>query len=243
MRQQIARTALRQAVRGPFRRTGIPRSSRSLRAATGEKKGMDTDISLTPIISTTNTNASSFVLNLIQQGSGSWNRVGRKAILRSLRIKGAFSFAMTPTAATGAGVENTTRMVVVWDKQPSGAAIPTFDTIFGITAQDGTESCPDIWCPPKYDNMDRFKILKDETIDVKPESFIGSGSGPQVTQYQTYDTYLKLGLLETVFQGQSAPMTIADISTGAIYIFFRAAQNSAVSSSAFDGIARLRYSD
>ena len=113
------------------------------------KKGLDTDISLSPAIDTTNTNASSFVLNLVQQGNGSWNRVGRKIIPKSLRIKGFVNILSTPTFATGVATPTFLRMVVVYDKQPSGGAIPTFDTIFGITAQDGTESCPDITSPPR----------------------------------------------------------------------------------------------
>lgn len=209
-----------------------------------EKKGVDTDLSLSPIIATTNTNASSFVLNLVQAGSGSWNRVGRKILNRSLRIKGHVAFLKTPTAATGVAVENYIRMVVVRDRQPFGAsgpaAIPTFDTIFGITAQDGTESTPDILNPPKYDNMDRFKVLLDKCYEPTPQGFMGSGTGPSDTTYVPIDEYVKLRDFETVFSGQTAPMTIADISSGALYVFFRALNNS-TTAAAFDGIARLRY--
>jgi len=135
------------------------------------------------------------------------------------------------------------RIVVVWDKQPSGAAIPAFDTIFGITAQDGTESCPNIFCQPKYDNMDRFRVLKDMVFDVKPEGFIGQGSAPNTVQMQQVDCYVKLGLLETVFSGQSAPMTIADISTGALYVYFRVVNNNSEATALFIGTSRLRYAD
>lgn len=212
------------------------------RAQMGEKKGMDTDITLNPIISTTSTNASSFVLNLIQQGAGSWNRIGRKVYLKSLRLKGTFSCTQTPTVATGVGQNTVARMVVVWDQQPSGGAIPTFDQIFGITAQDGVESCPNFNCPPKYDNFDRFKVLKEELVSFPP--FVSSsGSGPAYTVFKDFDTYLKLGNRECVFSGQSNPMTIADISTGAIYLYFRAGASNAVTTTAVIGTSRLRYSD
>ena len=66
------------------------------RAAVREKKGMDTDVTLSPVITTTNTTGSAFVLNLIQQGAGSWNRVGRKSHLKSLRLKGLYVFTIKP---------------------------------------------------------------------------------------------------------------------------------------------------
>lgn len=210
----------------------------------GELKGMDTDISLSPIIATTNTNGSSFVLNLVQQGAGSWNRVGRKIYPKSLRVKGVVTFTNTPTFATGNQNGNWIRMVVVHDQQPSSGSIPTFDTIFGITAQDGAESCPDITCPPRYDNMDRFRVVKDCTFRQPDASVVSFGSAPSNVFITPVDEYLEVSNLpETVFSGQSAPMTIADISTGAIYVYFRAGVNAASTTTSFDGIARLRYTD
>lgn len=209
----------------------------------GEVKGMDTDISLNPVIATTSTNASSFVLNLVQQGAGSWNRVGRKIHSKSLRIVGNLQITSAPTVATGVGSENLIRMVVVWDQQPSGGSIPTFDTIFGITAQDGTESTPDVTCPPRYDNMDRFRVLKDCTYSNRPAFVSSLGSGPASNAVIPIDEYLKLSGQETVFSGQSNPMTIADISTGAIYVYFRTLNNQAFTTGLVDAIARLRYTD
>lgn len=212
----------------------------------GEIKGVDTDVSLTPVIATTNTNASSFVLNLVQQGNGSWNRVGRKIYPRSLRLKGNVSILVSPTVATGVSLDNFVRCVVVWDQQPPGAAgtIPTFDTIFGITAQDGTESTPDITNPPRYDGMERFRVLFDRTYGL-PQAFVSSmGTGPGHTHFIPMDEYIKLPSgLETTFLGQSNPMTIADVATGAIYVFFRALQNTANTGCAIDGIVRFRYTD
>jgi len=66
----------------------------------GEVKGMDTDISLNPMISTTNSNASSFVLNLVQSGAASWNRVGRKTHIKSLRLIGNINFNSQPRFLT-----------------------------------------------------------------------------------------------------------------------------------------------
>jgi len=216
-----------------------------LRLDMATKKGVDTDISLAPVIATTSTNASSFVLNLVQAGTGSWNRVGRKIQVKSVRLVGTYEFNFTPTFATGAGTANGVRCVVVWDKQPSGGAIPTFETIFGITAQDGTESCPDTTCPPRYDNMDRFKVVFDQFTEHDPLFVTSTGTAPSTALPKHFDYFIPLQKKcgETVFSGQSAPMTIADISTGALYVYFRSQWNQASTTVEVDGIARLRYLD
>jgi len=230
------------AARRVGRRPPTQAIARAVRA-TMTKKGMDTDVSIATIPSTTSTNGHAFVLNLIQTGSGSWNRVGRKTHAKSLRIVGCLNWAFTPTFATGACNSSFVRMVVVWDKQSSGATIPTFDAIFGITAQDGTESCPDITCPPRYDNMDRFRVLRDCILPAPTEAVPAFGSGPYLARPQPFDEYIKLGNLESVYSGQTVPMTIADISTGALYVYFRSLFNAANCTVNSDAIARLRYTD
>ena len=213
-------------------------------ARAGETKGMDTDISTGVIVSTTNTNANIGVLNLVQQGAGSWNRVGRKIHAKSIRIKGVVIFGSAPVVATGILSQCSFRMILVWDKQPSGSAIPSFDTIFGITTQDGTESCPDITCPLRYDNMDRFRVLKEWFISPPSVPLAATGSAPNTFQAVNFDEYTKLPMLESVYSGQSQPMTIADVSTGALYVIMRQTSNSGTASQVtFDGIARLRYRD
>jgi len=210
-----------------------------------ESKGFDTGLGIAQVVSTTNTNGDCFVLNLCQQGAGSWNRIGRKINLQSVRLRGIAQFNFAPVATTAALNSNTLRMVLVWDKQPSGGAIPAFDTIFGTTAQDGTESTTFL-NPIKFDNMDRFSVLKDWVYSEKPYAALSSGTQNAVTVQVPFDEYVKLGGREVVFQGQSNPMTIADISTGALYVFFRVETNTSTTSYvAIDNtaFARLRYTD
>ena len=118
----------------------IPRSLK------GEKKGCDTQVVQPTITNTTSTNADIYCLNLIQQGTGSWNRIGRKTMLKSVRIKGKFTNTFQMASGDVAG--NVIRMILVWDKQPSGNALPSFETIFGTTTQTGTESS-NVFAPPK----------------------------------------------------------------------------------------------
>lgn len=216
----------------------------AIRRNVGEKKGLDTDLTTAAVLATTNTNGDTFVLNLVVPGSGSWNRTGRKIFLKSLRIKGTAIGRLDNTAGVDTTQSNTLRMVIVWDKQPSGAAIPTFDTIFGRTNQAGTEATQFL-DPPRYDNMSRFQVLKDCTYDFNPASIPGAAT-TSIDTCVSFDEYIKLKSRETTYGGQSDPQTIADISTGALYLIFRARTNIAGTALVVitdDTFARLRYTD
>jgi len=220
-------------------------SSAAVQAARSalELKGVDTTLTLNPIISTTTTNASSFLLNAIAPGSGSFNRIGRKAHLKSLRLKGSIVFTAV-ASATGVNFGNWVRMVIVWDKQPNSGTIPTWDSIFGVTDQAGVETST-ILSPLKYDNMNRFQILKEKLIDydVQAASPVSTGSTSELV---LFDEYIPLGNRETLYSGQSATCTTADISSGALYVYFRAYTNTPGANVAqvdATSIARLRYVD
>lgn len=234
--QLMRRAAAYQAAR--------PRYSPALRTfgrSNGELKGMDTLLTISPILGTTNTNGSSITLNLINPGSASYNRIGRKLRLSSLRLKGAISFQMSASAVgsvPGQGV----RMVVVWDKQTNGA-LPAFQDIFGYTTLDGTETST-ILSPPKYDNMARFQVLKDVLIE--PETLVpGVVTTGVIEQLIHFDHYISLKGKEVTYGGQNVPCTIADITTGGLYVYFRSQVNTPSNLAVVDAdsVARLRYID
>jgi len=203
-----------------------------------EVKGVDTDVTTgTTIVATTSTNADIVALNLVQQGAGSWNRVGRKVRLKSLRIKGVVKMQNIVQANLQ---QNTLRMIVVWDKQPSSGAVPTFDTIFGATDQGGVEQSGFLY-NIRYDNTERFSILKDQVWT----SDLETGSGINTNDWATdFDCFIKLKNMVTVFSGQSNPMTIADVSSGALYVIWRCQTNSAtVTAQVNNSVFRLRYYD
>lgn len=212
-----------------------------------EKKGVDFPLfDGNPIIATTTSNASTLCLSLVQSGTGSWNRVGRKIQPLSLRLRGEIVWTLGKETTTSNYNGNTCRMVIVFDKQPSGNAIPTFDTVFGVTGQDGSETTTYL-NQVRYDNMDRFSVLRDCVINFEP-SVYNNAAGTQnlVVTRKPFDEYLTIKGKETVFLGQSVPMTIADISSGAIYVYFRAASNVNLQNQlqvSTDSTARLRYID
>jgi hypothetical protein len=213
-----------------------------------EVKGVDILLTQATIVNTTNDGTNAVVLNLIPPGSGSWNRIGRKAQLQSVRLRGTAQFIGTPGSA-GLTVQNWMRMVVVWDKQPSGTQ-PAWDTIFGITPQSGTEAST-LLAPLRYDNMDRFQVLKDTVVSPNDCLPVGVAATGQTTQSIPFDCYIPLKGRETVYSGQTATQTIADISSGGLYVYFRCMYNQAVSGAvpqaqvAIDAnsLARLRFLD
>jgi len=76
------------------------------------------------------------------------------------------------------------------------------------------------------------------------QALLDSGTQNSYLDQYRVDEYIKMPDLETVFSGASSPMTIADISTGALYVYFRAYnQSTGVSEAQFTGNARLRYTD
>ena len=209
-----------------------------------EKKGVDFPLDTT-VQATTTTSGSAFCLNLVQQNVGSWNRVGRKIQSQSIRLRGGLVWTLDQEATTLNYVGNTCRMVVVWDKQPSGA-FPTFDTVFGVTGQDGTETTTFL-NPVKYDNMDRFSVLRDLVIDFEPPMYNpAAGTQNAVVVRKSFDEFIKLGGKETVYSGQNSPAQISDVSSGALYVYFRAAANATNTNMVqvdTNSFARLRYID
>ena len=208
-RLRQASAARRTAYRGLMLRGRVQLPSR-LFARPGELKGVDTDIDFGAgtVLSTTNTNAGIFVLNLIVPGSASFNRIGRKVRLVSVRYQGLCVHQYAATATTGTMNANQIRVLLVWDKQPSGA-IPTFDTIFGKTVADGTEST-DYLDGLKYDNTGRFRVLRDTRYESSPQGQNENGGTVDAMQNSfNLDEFVKLGNLETVYSGQSNPQTTA----------------------------------
>lgn len=220
----------------------------NIRKNAGEKKGVDTVISSPSLTNTTGTNQDIFLINAVETGNGSWNRVGRQMYNKSIRIKVNFAIGVEAEAVTGNIILPTIRMVVVWDKQPSSGTLPLWSDIFGKTIQGGTESS--VWSDnPKYDNMGRFQLLRDSHINLYDKVGImpASGANNFLSLTVLTDEYVKLGNRQTVFSGQSVPMTIADISTGALYVGFRSSVAPAVGQTTIQIVntssCRLRYTD
>jgi len=201
-----------------------------------EVKGVDGAFTASTVTNTTGNTNDIQVLNLIAPGSGSFNRIGRKVNLKSVRLTGTASVAFPAVTTANAG--DLLRMVVVWDKQPTGV-LPNFDVIFGTTDQAGTETAVSSLSNLRYDNMERFQVVRDKIIP-----FNSNGASTSITTIvAAFDEYIKLNHTCT-YSGQSATCTIADISSGALYLIFRTVYTDlSVTVSTTAGQYRLRYID
>lgn len=210
----------------------------------GELKGVDTICTQSNVTDSTSVNTNSVVLNLVQQGAGSFNRIGKKIFPKYVWIRGIAQFNYGVDALTPVNINNSMlRMVLVWDKQPAGSAIPTFETIFGTTDQAGVETSKPL-DPKKYNAMDRFLVLRDKIYNVNNQNVV-SGSG-KIRQEIKIDEFVNLKGQQTIYKSNTSPMTISDINTGALILYFRTS-NTDSSSYTWDVLdvtkARLRYTD
>jgi len=214
MRQGVARG------RGVF--SGSRNPSKIFAKNSGELKGMDTRLTVAgPVISTVTTNADAILLNAVEPGNGSYNRIGRKIFAKTARLSGLVQFTYSGNTTTLDIIGNCMRMVVVWDKQPSGV-LPKYDEIFGSTSQDGTETS-DVLDNLRYDNTARFQVLRDLKICATPFTTNNLGGTTDLLQNKYhFDEFIDLKNRTTVFSGDSDPVTIADISSGGLYVYFRA---------------------
>lgn len=215
--------------------------------ARSTKKGVDTDISVSSLFTNMTNSVFVFPVNLIQSGTGSWNRVGRIVNMKSIRVK--FKAKANYTDISNVQDAKMLRYVIVYDSQPNGVS-PHKNDIFQDKSQSGVETSN--WNSNLgYDNMTRFKILKDDTIvlEAPPAIFSSAGARPtgsvQTTE-KVVDCYLKLNHI-TNYKSESSPASIADISTGGLYVIFLTDIESNVPSAGTlvieNASARLRYTD
>lgn len=229
-------------------RTNTYRSRANIKAlCEKEIKGADFyDFPYTAIVEHTTTNDNIRTLNVVVPGTGSFNRIGRKINILSLRVWGTIYWSIGRVLATDHQGENWVRLALVWDKQPnSSGTAPTFDTIFGTTNNGGGEACS-ILDPLKYDNMARFKIIRNWILTPPAISCTSSVAAGVVTTTLVptmIDEFVKLPSLETTYG--AAGGSLADIATGALYLVVRAhkasAENFMAMSTNFK--TRMRFTD
>lgn len=122
-----------------------------------EMKFFDTSLSLTfPTTAVCSTTAATGGVNLIAQGTGEQNRIGRKCTIKSMYIKGKIVYA--PAAgATGADLLT---LYVILDKQANGA-YPGITDVFTANTDIGSTML-------NLSNSERFSVLAKVQVAVNP---------------------------------------------------------------------------
>lgn len=176
------------------------------------------------------------LLNGIQTGSGFFNRIGSRIEMKNLQING-FLF---PTAAATSTTPANLRLLIVYDRQPTGA-LPVISDILQDRDQTGTATTGGL-SHINLDNRDRFSILRDVRWAM-PTNTTGvvSGVSSGVGEEWTINIFLPLKEMGVHFKSSSNPTTIADIATGALYACFVTETNDSDWSTGMS--FRLRYDD
>jgi len=198
--------------------------------SSGEKKFFDVAQASVQVNST-----GLFTLAMVPvAGVGFENRIGRKTTATQIYIRGKIGIenAMGTAVAAFNTPAQQLRMILFVDMQSNGTA-PTQAELLSTTG-------PSAQLNPN--SRDRFKILKDKVWVFDP--YISGGDSFNRT-IASLKIFKKLPNIETIYRNSAGAGTVADIQTGAIYIFWlgdqAASANPIAGATAF--ISRVRYLD
>jgi hypothetical protein len=137
-------------LRRPPLSSHIPRDRGAYTRLTGRKTFNDFELRVATITGAAvacDTTGSVLALNLLAEGDDTINRDGRLVFNHSIELNGVFVPQTVGGTAPGCG-----RVILLWDKYPSGAAVPACSAIF--TAVNGFSQIA-------TSNLDRYEILYD----------------------------------------------------------------------------------
>jgi hypothetical protein len=165
------------------------------------------------------------------QGADFNNRIGRKIVLKSLYVRGQCGIEpalQQPTNLTAAP-QQLVRMVIFIDYQPNGA-VPT---VADLLTQPSAVSQLNL------NNRDRFKVITDKQWVIGPYFTSNTGAltantGYAIKKFKTLN-------LEMIFNGTLG--TVADINSGALYMFWIGTIASGDSDSVAQISTRVRFAD
>lgn len=142
-----------------------------------------------------NTTGSITLLATIAQGAAVGQRIGKKAVLKSIEMHGHLQAGATCTAAQAA-------MLIVYDNRPTGA-LPAITDV--LNSANSSSFNNDV-------NAARFRVLRRYNFVV-----VGNAATPTTgLEDQKIDEYVKIGLPITFAAAGTG--AIGDITTGAMYL-------------------------
>lgn len=201
-----------------------------LKAGRPEKKVFD----VSPATISVDTTGNFTLLHVPILGSDFNARVGRKTLVKNIQIRGQVQLTpTTSTAAIAATTPQTARMIVLVDLQPNAAAPALADVLTGAA-----------FGHLNLDNRDRFKILRDKIFPLGPllysntatQSYAGINQG-----MRNFKFYIPCNQ-EVIFNGTNGG-TIADITSGAIYVLWVGSVAAGALDSAAVITTRTRFVD
>lgn len=167
-------------------------------------------------------------INLIAQGTGESQRIGRKCTIRKIGWRYTLTLAST---ATPAGQESI-RVILYLDKQANGVTA-TVSGAGGILAADNWQAFHNLA------NTSRFVTLMDRTHDLNPSG--GAGNGTANDTINTVRSYRFFKNCNIPLEFSSTAGAITELRSNNIGVIVLAKNSNAVGS--IDSKMRLRFSD
>jgi len=205
---------------------------------TPETKFVDTAIQSIAFVSTA-TPPTAISLIIPVQGAAAFNRVGSKITLRSIRIRGNVTPALT-------NIGGLARILVVYDKQ-ANAALPVWtDVILGVTSAGAASST--ITDGINMANRDRFIVLADEQFNLPSLTYAAGVQTNQAYPFEknpsmfNFDRFINMKDAEMHFNNTNGG-TFADIQTGSVSIFIAQEVGTTPNAWFFNFSTRARYRD
>lgn len=161
-----------------------------------------------------NTTGDFVLIHIPQLGTDYTARIGRKTHVKSVYIRGfiATEPSLQVPAAPISTVTQQARFILFVDSQPNGAEPAVTDLLNTATPASQLN----------LNNRDRFRIIKDKVYTFGPIKVIDTATQAYAwstgMQSAGFKCYKKLNL-ETIFNGTNGG-TIADITSGALYMFW-----------------------
>lgn len=205
----------------------------------GEKKAVDI-----PVFNQTfSTTLAIKLISPIQTGTGRQNRVGSDVKYNALHFTGVIASQTSGNASN----QDYARAMIIYDRQPTGT-LPTAAEIFQDVDEAGAATNT-ATCGINLNNRRRFRILYSERYTLPAVSATGVVSNFTPDPFDNnnqmkIDSYINLSGLCAEFKSSSNPITIADITTGAIYCLTLALGTIAANANWLQSCkARLTYYD
>lgn len=183
-------------------------------------------------------------LNCVSQGTGAYQRVGRRIRMTSVYIRGQVFHK--PDLQLSPYQNNYTnigcRLLLIYDRQNNGQA-PVWLDMFRSVAIGGPRSDQDYLMPVNLNNASRFLILLDKQMTVQsygPTNVQGNGQDVKI--------YKRLNLPTQFFDTSTG--AYSDISTGALWFLlvqedpaFGTVDSPTIKPLMFQGNVRVRFTD
>jgi len=195
---------------------GVNAATRGLQLAEGEFKSVDAGATVD--VDTTGTLT---LLNGIARGDEINERNGREVTMRSIEFHGD----IYPTVTTGTACQG--RVLIVYDRQANAAALTVAQVLNAVSTT----------APRNLENRRRFKILMDRRLTLPNSSAAAAGS----EEHKQINYYRRLRHPITFNNGDAG--TIADITTGSLYVITVGSNVKGVTGANLTFSSRVRYQD